>query len=65
MEDRYSYDDEGPAPCNICGSPVREHLVQERSRGFGDRGKSYFTKRICQNPECDSNRGDMSLADSV
>ncbi|MBN9238788.1 MAG: hypothetical protein J0J03_03855 [Leifsonia sp.] len=55
---------EGPAPCGICGGQVREKLVQSRGRTVGG-GIDYDVKRICQNPKCNSNTGDMSLTDAV
>jgi len=64
MEDRYSYDKEGPAPCGICGGQVFEQMV-EGQMSIADRTPPIEVKRICQNPKCNSNTGDMSLADVV
>jgi len=64
MEDRYSYDNEGPAPCCICGGQVHEQLV-EGQMSMADRTPPIEVKRICQNPKCNSNTGDMSINDVV
>lgn len=65
MSDRYSYAKEGPAPCNICGSNVREQLVPGDARLGGVSGPP-SVKRICLNPECPSNTGaDLRLTQGV
>lgn len=57
MEDRYSYAKEGPAPCNICGSNVREQLIPGDQRAGGVTGPPEV-KRICLDAECPSNTGE-------
>lgn len=56
MEGRYSYDTEGPAPCNICGSVVYEQMVPGDRRLGGASGPPRI-KRLCRNPDCPSNTG--------
>jgi hypothetical protein len=64
MDDRYSYDKEGPARCGICNGTVYE-ISAERSMSFADRVPPVETVRRCQNPRCNSNTGQMSLGDVV
>lgn len=64
MSDRYSFANEGPAPCNICDSSVHEQLV-EGQMSFADARPPVHVERVCNNPECPSNTGEMSFADSV
>lgn len=64
MEDRYSYDKEGPARCRICGGYVHERTVFGQM-SLADVTPPVETKRICQNPQCNSNTGQMSIADVV
>jgi hypothetical protein len=64
VDDRYRYDKEGPARCRICGGNVYEKQV-EGMMSVADRLPPIETKRVCQNPICNSNTGDMSLADVV
>ena len=55
---------EAPAPCRICGSPVYERLVKGQM-SISDKTPPYDVVRECQNPKCNSNTGDMSIADVV
>lgn len=64
MKDRYSYDKEGPKPCGICGSQVHEILVKGEKTITGVR-PPMEVKRVCQNPLCNSNTGDMTFGDVV
>jgi hypothetical protein len=64
MEDRYSYETEGPARCRICGGYVRERLVKGQKTLAELKGPIEVV-RICQNPQCNSNTGNMTLADVV
>jgi hypothetical protein len=63
MEDRYSYDKEGPARCRICGGYVHERLVSGEEALSGRTAP--VVERICQNPGCPSNTGDMTISDVV
>lgn len=64
MEDRYSYETEGPRPCGICGGKVFEELVKGEM-SLADVTPPMEIKRFCQNPRCNSNTGQMSLSDVV
>ncbi len=64
MEDRYSYGKEGPSPCGICGGIVHERLVKGQGT-LADISGGIQVERFCQNPQCNSNTGQMSLADEV
>jgi hypothetical protein len=64
MEDRFSYDKEGPARCGICGGLVHEQLVEGRMSA-ADTEPPFDVQRICQNPECLSNKRDGSITDAV
>lgn len=64
MEDRYSYETEGPKPCGICGGQVYERLVKGQM-SLADTSPPLEVVRVCQNPRCNSNTGQMSLADVV
>lgn len=63
MGEGYSYEENGPAPCRICGGKVYERLVPGPRMLSGKT--EYDVKRTCQNPQCNSNTGDMSIADVV
>lgn len=54
----------GVAPCQMCGSPVRERRVKG-DMTFGDSAPPIEVRRTCTNPQCDSNTGSMSIADVV
>jgi len=64
MDDRYSYDNEGPTPCGICGGQVREHMVKG-TMSLADITPPMEVRRTCLNRTCDSNTGSMTLADVV
>jgi len=64
MDDRYSYDSEGPQKCRICGGQVFEQRVKGEM-SIADRVPPIETVRVCQNPRCISNTGDMSISDVV
>jgi len=64
MDDRCSYDSEGPARCRICGG----YVIERRVRGemtMADRVPPTEIRRVCQNPKCNSNTGDTSITDVV
>jgi hypothetical protein len=64
MEDRYSYDKEGPRRCAICGGYVHEKLVPGQGSLAEIEGE-IEVERICQNQSCNSNTGQMSISDVV
>lgn len=64
MEDRYSYAKEGPRPCGICGGIVHERLVKGQ-QFVADSSQPLELERVCQNPRCNSNTGQMFLGDVV
>lgn len=64
MDERYSYDSEGPTKCRICGGQVLEQPVKG-AMSIADRVPPIEIVRICQNPRCNSNTGDMSISDVV
>lgn len=64
MEDRYSYDKEGPKRCRICNGIVIERRVKGEM-SLADTTPPIEIVRMCQNPLCNSNTGQMSLADVV
>jgi hypothetical protein len=65
MEDRYDYSKEGPSPCGICGSNVREQQIPGDLRLGGVTGPPRI-KRVCLNTECPSNTGkDLRFSQAV
>ena len=64
MDDRYSYESEGPARCRICGGLVHEKRVKGEM-SMADRVPPIEIVRVCQNPRCDSNTGSTSISDAV
>ena len=52
------------APCGICGSSVREVKVKGQM-SIADLTPPIETVRVCSNPQCLSNTGEMSFADVV
>jgi hypothetical protein len=64
MDDRHSYDTEGPSRCRICDGQVFETRVKG-SMSLADRVPPIEIVRVCQNPRCNSNTGDMSVSDVV
>lgn len=50
--------------CRICDSPVYEKLVKGEMT-LADVRPPIEVVRVCQNPRCPSNIGDMSIADEV
>jgi len=56
--------DNSVAPCGMCGSPVRER-ERKGQMTLADITPPIEIVRVCSNPRCGSNNGDMSLADVV
>jgi len=50
--------------CQICGSRVFEQQVKGEM-SIADRVPPVEIVRVCQNPRCNSNTGDMSINDVV
>lgn len=54
----------GVEPCRICGAPVR--IRHERGEmSAADASPPIVERRVCTDPQCDSNTGQMSIADVV
>lgn len=64
MNDRYSFNGEGPARCGICGGQVFE-LTIRGVKTITDARPPMEVRRTCQNPKCPSNTGEASLTDEV
>lgn len=52
------------SPCRICGEDVNVVTVRG-SQTFGQARPDTVWRRICTNPECDSNRGGMAINQSI
>jgi hypothetical protein len=50
-------------PCKMCGSAVR--IRNQSMPSLASRFDEQFPVRVCTNPRCDSNTGQMSFADVV